>query len=136
MRFRGCLSRIVSAMRATLAAIRQRFPVDPPSTLAAAAATASLRDKDYPRRTRIYFADEHAFIEERLRKIPGISFYTTACGSFVIKFARSAVEELEKFSRYNILVDTISGCLFFPVKDHKWNARYLKTLKNIMGEHT
>jgi threonine-phosphate decarboxylase len=120
---------------ATLRAIGQRFPVDPPSTLAAAAAAASLRDGEYPRRTRIYLASEREFIEERLRKIPGISFYTTACGSFVIQWEEPP-PGIEKFSRYNILVDAISCSLVFPVKDHKWNARYLKTLKNIMGEHT
>ncbi len=118
---------------ATLSVIRQRFPVNPPSTPAAAAATQSLRDTAYHRRTRKYFADEHAFIEERLKKIPGISFYTTGCGSFIIQFSH-APSRTDIFSRYNILVDTISGCLFFPVKNHKWNARYLKTLKNIMGE--
>ena len=120
---------------AALRAVRQHVPVDPPSTPAAAAAAASLRDRDYPRRTRTYLADEHAFIEEGLGKIPGISFYTTACGSFVIQFDQP-LSRTETFSRYNILVDAISCSLFFPVKNHKWNARYLKTLKNIMGEHT
>ena len=122
--------------RAALAGIRQTFPLGAPSTPAAAAAAGSIRDRAYPRKTRIYFADEHAFIEERLKKIPGISFYTTACGSFVIKFEDPPPKRLDMFARYNILTDVVSGCLFFPVKDHKWNARYLKTLKNIMGEHT
>lgn len=119
---------------ATLAMMRQRFPLDPPSTPAAGAATESLRDKAYHSRTRTYCANEHAFIEERLKKIPGISFYTTGCGSFIIQFSH-APSRMDIFSRYNIMVDTLSGCLFFPVKNHKWNARYLKTLKNIMGEH-
>ncbi|MBP1749610.1 MAG: cobD [Deltaproteobacteria bacterium] len=117
-----------------LAALRQRFPISAPSALAAAAAAGSIRDRVYPRQTRTYFADEHTFIQEGLGKIPGISFYTTACGSFVIKFSGPPLKTLDTFSRYNILVDAISGSLFFPVKNHKWNARYLKTLKNIMGK--
>lgn len=118
-----------------LSAIAQRSPVDPPSAPAAAAAAASLRDRDYPRRTRAYIAAEREFIEERLGKIPGISSYTTSCGSFVIQFEQLPWG-IDKFSRYNIHVDVISRSLPFPVKDHKWNARYLKTLKNIMGEQT
>lgn len=119
-----------------LAAIRQGSPLSPPSTLAAAAAAASIRDRAYPLRTRAYFAGEHAFIEAGLRKIPGTSFYTTASGSFVIELLRTPSKALDTFSRYNILVDTVSDRLLFPVKNHKWNARYLKTLKNIMGERT
>lgn len=119
-----------------LAAIRQSHPVSPPSTLAAAAAAASIRDGAYPGRTRACFTAEHAFIEAALKKIPGISFYTTACGSFVIKLLRAPSKALDTFSRYGILIDAVSGCLLFPVKNHKWNARYLKTLKNIMGEQT
>ena len=120
----------------TLAAIEQDHPLSRPSIPAAAAAAASIRDKAYHRRTRAYFTVEHDFIRERLQKIPGISFYTTACGSFVIKFPVAPKKGLETFSQHNILVDEISGSLFFPVKDHKWNARYLKTLKNIMGSDT
>lgn len=117
---------------ATLRSIRQSSPVNPPSTPAAAAATASLQDRDYPRRTRSYIAQERVFIEGNLRKIPGISFYGTSCGSFVVQ-CEQARSGMDVFSRYNIIVDEISGSLFFPVKDHKWNARYLKTLKNIVG---
>ncbi len=120
----------------TLGAIGQHSPVSAPSTLAAAAAAGSIRDRAYTRRTRAYFAGEHAFIEEGLKKVPGISFYTTACGSFVIKFRDPLTKTLDTFSRYNILMYLASGCLFFPVKNHKWNARYLKTLKNIMGERS
>ncbi len=122
--------------KASVAAIRRSCPITPPSALADAAAAASVRDKAYSRKTRTYLSGEQAFIEERLNKIPGISFYMTQCGSFVIKFLHPPSKGFDRFSRYNILVDIISGCLLLPVKNHKWNARYLKTLKNIMGERT
>ena len=121
---------------AVLSGIRKRLALTGPSTLAAAAAVESLRDKSYPVKTREHFTHEGVFIEESLRKIPGISFYMTGIGCFVIEFSRSPSKPLDTFSRYNILVDVVSGSgsIYFPVKNHKWNARYLKTLKNIMGE--
>jgi hypothetical protein len=78
---------------------------------------------------------ERSFIADGLRGIPGISFSTTACGFFIVTLADSPLKPLETFGRYRIIVDDLgdSRTLFFPVKDHKWNARYLKTLKNIMG---
>ncbi len=119
-----------------IAGMTKHRPLAGPSTLAAAAATESLRDRSYPVRTRGHLARECAFIDEALKKIPGISFYMTDCSSFVIEFSRPPSKPLDTFSRYNILIDVISdsGSVHFPVKSHKWNARYLKTLKNIMGE--
>jgi len=115
--------------------IRRRRMVTPPGTLAAAAATASLRDPAFPARTRTFMEQERSFIVAGLRRIPGISFSTTVCGSFIVTLADSPSRSLETFGRYRIIVDDLGDTrtLFFPVKDHKWNARYLKTLKNIMG---
>jgi threonine-phosphate decarboxylase len=115
--------------------IRRRSAVTPPNTLAAAAVTASLRDPAFPARTRTFVERERSFIADGLRGIPGISFSTTACGFFIVTLADSPLKPLETFGRYRIIVDDLgdSRTLFFPVKDHKWNARYLKTLKNIMG---
>ncbi len=120
---------------AALRGIRQRSFISPPGTLAAAAAVESLRDRTYPRRTRSFIESEGSFVEEGLRRIPGITFFTTSGGSFVITFVDHPVKPLETFSRYRIIVDDTGDAqtLFFPVKDHKWNARYVKTLKNIMG---
>jgi threonine-phosphate decarboxylase len=115
--------------------IRRRSSIIPPNTLAAAAAVESLRDGAYPLRTRSFMKREAAFIEESLRGIPGISFFTTVCGFFVVTLIDSPSKPLETFRRYRIVIDDLGDTrtLFFPVKDHKWNARYLKTLKNIMG---
>lgn len=120
---------------AALGGIRQRSFISPPGTLAADAAVESLRDRAYPHRTRSFIESEGSFIEEGLRRIPGIAFFTTSGGSFVITFVDHPVKPLETFSRYRIIVDDTGDArtLFFPVKDHKWNARYVKTLKNIMG---
>jgi len=115
--------------------IRRRSSITPPNILAAAAAVESLRDSAYPSRTRSLMKREGSFIEDGLRSIQGISFFTTGCGFFVITLDTGPSKPLETFQRYRIVVDDLgdTGTLFFPVKDHKWNARYLKTLKNIMG---
>ncbi len=115
--------------------MRRRKAVTPPNTLAAAAATASLRDPTFSARTRTFMERERSFIAEGLRGIPGISFSSSACGSFIVTLVDDPSKPLETFEHYRIVVDDLgdAGTLFFPVKDHKWNARYLKTLKNIMG---
>lgn len=115
--------------------VTRRGAVTFPNTLSAAAATASLRDPAFPARTRTFMEREQAFIADGLRGIPGISFSTTACGSFIVTLVDDPSRPLETFGRYRIIVDNLGDnrTLFFPVKDHKWNARYLKTLKNIMG---
>jgi threonine-phosphate decarboxylase len=115
--------------------LKRRRAVTPPNVLAVAAATASLRDPAFPARTRTFMEREKSFVADGLRGIPGISFSTAACGSFVITLVDDPSKPLETFRNYMILVDDLGDArtLFFPLKDHKWNARYLKTLKNIMG---
>ncbi len=115
--------------------MKRRRAVAPPNTLAAAAAAAALRDPAYQARTKTFMEREGSFVAEGLRVIPGIAFSTTACGSFIITLVDGPSKPLETFRNYRIIVDDLGDArtLFFPVKDHKWNARYLKTLKNIMG---
>ncbi len=114
--------------------LRRRRAVTPPNTLAAAAATASLRDPAFPAQTRRLMERERSFVAEGLRGVPGISFLTTACGFFIVTLVNNPSKPLETFGHYRIVVDDLGNrTLFFPVKDHKWNARYIKTLKNIMG---
>jgi len=122
---------------ATIEDIRRRSSIAPPGTFAAAAAVEALRDRAYPLRTRSFMKREGSFIEKGLRDIPGISFFTTACGFFVVTIIDGPLKPHETFHRYRIVVDDLGDArtLFFPLKDHKWNARYLKTLKNIMGVH-
>ncbi|MEN6615819.1 MAG: aminotransferase class I/II-fold pyridoxal phosphate-dependent enzyme [Syntrophorhabdus sp.] len=106
-----------------------------PGTLACAAATQAIRDKEYGSRTRVFFEREAGFIERNLAVIPGVTYFRTACSFYIVDIANIPAGSLDAFRRYRILVDDISssGTLFFPVKNHKWNARYIKTLKNIMG---
>jgi len=118
--------------------IRQLSSISPPNTLAATAAMAALRDRAYRDRTQVFMKQEHSFIEEGLRRIDGVSFFMTGCGFFVVSLNRSPSKPMETFLHYRIVVDELlvvqnTRFIFFPVKDHKWNARYLKTLKNIMG---
>ncbi len=121
----------------TLEHVRQTAPVNVPDTLSMEAAAAALKDRAYTGRTEAFMKQEHLFIEQKLLRIDGIEFFTSCCGFFVIALKRPPSRPMETFLRYGIVVDEIlpapARFIFFPVKDHKWNARYLKTLKNIMG---
>ena len=122
----------------TIQGIRQHASINHPDTVAAATALAAMKDPGYRKRTLSFMKSEHRFIEEGLSRISGISFFTTGCGFLVVSMHQNPSKSLDIFSRYHIIIDELNGPgnarhLFFPVKDHKWNARYLKTLKNIMG---
>lgn len=121
----------------TLEHIRQKASVTVPDTLSMEAAMAALKDRAYAGRTKAFMKQEHPFIKERLLRIDGVEFFTTCCGFFAVALERPPSKPMETFLRYGVVVDEISPApnrfIFFPVKGHKWNARYLKTLKNIMG---
>lgn len=122
----------------TLEHVRQHASVTVPDTLSQNAAMTALKDMAYPGRTRVFMKRERSFIEENLRRIDGVSFFMTCCGFFVVSLKRPPSKPMETFLRYGIIVDELEAgrnerFMFLPVKDHKWNARYLKTLKNIMG---
>lgn len=117
--------------------IRQGEFVTQPDAFACRASMASLQDRAYGKRTGSFMRLERAFIEEKLRRIDGISFSSTVCGSFIISIEKRSPKMMETFARYGIIVDELiaaggGSTLFMPVKRHKWNARYLKTLRNIM----
>lgn len=108
------------------------------NTLAAHAAIASLKDRFYRKRTLVFIDDEKQFFMKTLSSIDGISYFDTKCPFIVIKFEDKPENMREFFFRYRILIDefmdkTGNHYLRVPIKKHKWNARFLKTLKNALG---
>jgi histidinol-phosphate/aromatic aminotransferase/cobyric acid decarboxylase-like protein len=116
---------------------RDLFPAEV-NTLAAHAAIASLKDRFYRKRTLEFINDEKQFFLKTLSSIHDLSYVDTLCPFFIIKFKNKPENLREKFSRYRIIIDECPDergdhCLRVPIKKHKWNARFLKTLKNALG---
>lgn len=108
------------------------------NTLAAHAAIASLKDHFYRKRTLEFINDEKQFFLKTFSSIDDLSCVDTLCPFFVIKFKNKPENLKEIFFRYRIIIDefmddTGNHCLRVPIKKHKWNARFLKTLKNASG---
>lgn len=113
------------------------FPI-PINTLATHAAVVSIRDTAHAIRTRTFINDEKSFLLKGLTSITDLSVRDTLCPFFVLRIEkeRKAFEEL--FLRYRILIDDFfegkdGQFLRVPVKKHKWNARFLKTIRNAFG---
>ena len=108
------------------------------NSLGIEAALASLRDKMYGARTAQFIAQEKEFFRKSIATLEGISFYDTPCPFFLIAMGEGRERFRGLCERYRILIDDYFEImsvhyLRVPVKQHKWNARLLKTLKNALG---
>lgn len=111
------------------------------NTLAAHVAIASLKDRFYRKRTLDFINDEKQFFQKTLSSVHGLTYVDTICPFFVIKLKNKPENLQDIFFRYRIIIDeflddTGNHCLRVPIKKHKWNARFLKTLKNALGANT
>jgi histidinol-phosphate/aromatic aminotransferase/cobyric acid decarboxylase-like protein len=116
---------------------RHLFPAEI-NTLATHAATASLKDGFYKKRTLEFIANEKQFFLKTFSSMHDLSYVDTLCPFFVLKFKDNPGNLRDIFFRYRIIIDEFADntghyCLRVPVKKHKWNARFLKTLKNALG---
>jgi threonine-phosphate decarboxylase len=106
-------------------------------TLAYMAALASLKDKGYIERTQRFIKEEKQFIMEKMNGISGLKIFDTPCNFFLLKI-RQPIFVLENlFLKRNFLIDAYTdnaGNTFIrmPIKTHKFNARFIKTIKNII----
>jgi len=126
-----CPADIIQSMRQHI------FPEDT-NILAVKAAIASLKDTFYKSRTAEFIKTEKDYLLKAFASIKGLECYDTACPFIVLSFDKEQKLLEQFFSGYRILVDEFSDekggyYLRVPVKKHKWNARFVKTLRNALG---
>lgn len=105
--------------------------------LAYAAALASLKDMGYRKRTQQFIMEEKQFIMEKAKGISGLKVFDTPCNFLLLKIRRPVMDLEELLLKRNILIDTYTndeGSVYIrmPLKTHKFNARFIKSLRNII----
>jgi len=107
------------------------------NTPACAAAIASLKDKGFRKKSLKFIEEEKIYVINKLKGINGLMIKDTSSNFILIKIdaEMSGLENL--FIRHNIIADTYkseSGGIFLrmPIKKHKQNAQFIKTLKYIL----
>jgi threonine-phosphate decarboxylase len=106
-------------------------------TLAYTAALASLKDKGYRERTQRFIKEEKQFIMEKMKSISRLEMLDTPCNFLLLKIRQPMMDLEDLLLKRNILIDTYAdnkGNMYIrmPIKTHKFNARFIKTLKNII----
>jgi threonine-phosphate decarboxylase len=118
--------------------MQQHISSEELDTLAVHAAIASLKDSFYKSRTTDFIQEEKTYFLKALASVDGLSYFDTPCPFILLSFDKSQKSLKNIFSRYHILIDEFFDgegalCLKVPIKKHKWNARFIKTLKNALG---
>jgi threonine-phosphate decarboxylase len=111
----------------------------PVSTVAAAGAIASLKDKGFHRRTLEFLKMEKVYLIDMLGRIDGVRVMDTACNFLLVRLGHAAADLEKGFHRRHILVerfeDEDTGPLIrLPVRRHRENARFAKTLAGIVSQ--
>jgi threonine-phosphate decarboxylase len=106
--------------------------------LAVNAAIASIKDTFYKTRTTKFINTEKDYLLKAFVSIEGLVCYDTLCPFIVLAFEKKQDALRDFFSGYRILIDEFLDeqgryYLKVPVKKHKWNARFVKTLRNALG---
>jgi threonine-phosphate decarboxylase len=107
------------------------------NALAMYAAIASLKDNLYKTRTTRFIDEEKGYFLKAFASIENLLYFDTPCPFFVLKIEKESKRLKDIFYRYRILIydffDEQGGYyLKVPIKKHKWNARFLKTLRNAL----
>ena len=102
-----------------------------------AAAIASLKDKERKAKTIQFIKEEKIYFKEKLKQIDGLQILDTDCNFLLLKIEKQIPDMENIFLRYHILIDAYScesdeTFLKVPLKKHKMNARFIKTLKHIL----
>ena len=107
------------------------------NVLVYAAAIVSLKDKGHKTRTMKFVKEEKEYFVKKLMQIDGLRIFDTACNFLLLKIERQIPDLASLFIKYHIVIDEYSSesagtYLKVPLKRHKSNARFIKTLKNIL----
>ena len=114
--------------------------ITPPriGSLAYEAAYASLKDKGYGIRTFRFIEEEKRFVIDQLKKFNLLDVLDTPCNFLLLKADKLPADLDGLLQKRAILIDryddgTGGTYIKFPVKSHKFNARFIKALKSVMG---
>jgi histidinol-phosphate aminotransferase len=111
----------------------------PVSTVAAAGALASLRDKGFPRRTAEFLAAEKAYMTAKLGLIKGIRPIDTGCNFLLLAVEKPVTDLRSRFLQRRILIEVFEEekgrqLIRLPLRRRRENARFARTLARIMAE--
>ncbi|MCX5803709.1 MAG: histidinol-phosphate transaminase [Proteobacteria bacterium] len=108
------------------------------NSIAPYAALASLKDTGYKKRTLKFIEQEKGYILKKLSDIQGLKVFDTPCNFLLLEIERKENPNFKDlFLKHNILIDEYTGerdehFIRLPIKRHKFNASFIKTLKKIM----
>lgn len=118
--------------------MRQHIFSEDINILAVNAAIASLKDPFYKARTEEFIKTEKGYLLKAFASINSLEYFDTPCPFIVLAFDKKQNSLKEFFSGYRILIDEFSDdkggyYLKVPIKKHKWNTRFVKTLRNALS---
>ncbi len=108
----------------------------PVNAVAAAAAISSLRDKGIRGRTNEFIRVEKAYLIDRLGRIAHAEVIDTSCAFILVRLQMSASDLKKRLEERHILVEAFEDekglVVRVPVRRHRENARFAKTLFRII----
>ena len=118
--------------------MRQFISSEEISILTVSAAIASIKDTFYKTRTTEFINMEKNYLLKAFASLEGLECIDTPCPFIVLALEKKYDSLRDFFSGYHILIDEFLDeqggyYLKVPVKKHKWNARFVKTLRNALG---
>ncbi len=107
------------------------------NTVAAAGAINSLRDKGFRMRTTEFLKAEKAYLVERLGRIDKAEVIDTPCGFVLVRLHMPGGDLKKGLEARHVLVEAFEDdggltLLRVPVRRHRENARFVKTLSRIL----
>lgn len=113
----------------------------PVSTVAAAGALASLRDRGFSRRTAEFLAAEKAYMTAKLGRIKGIRPIDTGCNFLLLAVELPVADLRSRFLQRRILIEVFEEengreLIRLPLRRRRENARFARTLAKIMAAET
>lgn len=108
------------------------------SSMALAAALASVRDKAYHRRTAEYIAGEKAYVLDKLKALPGLTLRDTPCNFILVGLEKGGRDITAMLLGRTILVDSFEDeagrtWIRVPMRRRPQNARFTKTLRYLLS---
>jgi threonine-phosphate decarboxylase len=109
-------------------------------TLGYMAALASLKDKGFRERTQRFIKEEKQFIMEKVKGVSTLKIFDTQCNFLLLKIRQPIMDLEDLLLKKNILIDTYTGdeesiYVKMPLKTHKFNARFIKSLRYIINSY-